>query len=321
MRLVRSLLLASSDVSVVGVDSAAPVSPKIPAFQFVQADIRDSGIGDVLREIQPEIVVHLDVTGVPTQGKGRAITKEVNVIGTMQLMAACQRVESVRKLVIRSSTAVYGCSSNDPAMFTEDASPTSELSGYAKDAAEVESYVRGFARRRPDVGTTVLRLANVLGAGITTPLSSYFSLPVVPTVLGFDARLQFVHPDDAVAVLARAVLEDHPGVFNVAAGGILTLSQAIRRAGRLEVPLPKALTGLSGLAAGLDLSGEQLRFLTFGRVADASKLVYEFGYEPRFSTMETFDAFVYDSGLRPVIDPMLVDMAQQRLSAYVRAVP
>ena len=45
--------------------------------------------------------------------------KEHNIIGTMQLLAACQQAPGLRKLVVRSSTAAYGASFRDPAVFTE----------------------------------------------------------------------------------------------------------------------------------------------------------------------------------------------------------
>ena len=70
-----------------------------------------------------------------------------------------------------------------------------------------------------------------------TTLTRYFAQPFVPTVLGRDPRLQFVHVDDALEVLHRSVVEDHPGTFNVAGAGVLALSQAIRRAGRISVPV------------------------------------------------------------------------------------
>ena len=168
--------------------------------------------------------------------------KEVNVIGTMQLLAACQKSRSVTKLVVKSSTAVYGASPKDPALFTEELAPHAPpRSGFGKDSAEVEGYVRGFGRRRADVTTTVLRFASLLGPQLETPLSAYFELPVVPTVLGFDPRLQFLHPDDALDGLVHAAVGDHPGTFNVAGIGVMLLSQAIRRAGRPQLPLPRAL--------------------------------------------------------------------------------
>ena len=115
--------------------------------------------------------------------------------------------------------------------------------GYAKDAVEIEGYLRGFARRRPDVSVTVLRFANLIGPRIDTVFTRYFALPVVPTVLGYDARVQLLHEEDALAVLERAASLELPGTFNVAADGVLLLSQAIRRAGRIAIPVPAPAVG------------------------------------------------------------------------------
>ena len=124
-------------------------------------------------------------------------------------------------------------------MFTEDmGAKRLPRSGYAKDVLEVEGYVRGFARRRPDVAVTMLRAANTVGPSVSSPLTEYFRLPVVPTVLGYDARLQFLHEDDLVGALHHATLGGVHGTFNVAGDGILMLSQALRRLGRPTVALP-----------------------------------------------------------------------------------
>jgi UDP-glucose 4-epimerase len=202
----------------------------------------------------------------------------------------------VKRLVVKSSAHVYGASPNDPAMFTEDMAPKrTPRSGFGKDSVEVEGYVRGFARRRPDVTVTMLRCANLMGPQIETSLTRYFSLPVVPTVLGYDARLQFCHEEDALAALERAAVSGVDGTFNVAGDGVLMLSQAVRRAGRPELPLPPALLSALGSALpqlrGAEMSAEQVSFLTYGRGIDTRQLRTTFGFEPRFSTADAFTAF------------------------------
>jgi UDP-glucose 4-epimerase len=224
----------------------------------------------------------------------------------MQLLAACQKAPSVRKFVLKSTTAVYGSSPRDPALFTERANPNAlPRSGYAKDAVEVEGYVRGFGRRRPDVSLCLLRFTNFIGPRIETPLTRYFSLPVIPTVLGFDPRLQLCHEDDGLEVLRLATLEDRPGTFNVGGSGVLLLSQAIRRVGRPSVPIPPPAVNVAGQLfrrVGLaDFSPEQMRFLEHGRVADMTALSTEFGYTPAYATAEAFEDFVrtHPGPLRP----------------------
>ena len=321
-RLAIQLAADKAIERVIGVDTVPPapeLAERLGRVEFVRADIRNPLIAKVIGTAAVDTVVHLSIAGSPSAtGGGRSVMKEMNVIGTMQLLAACQKSESVRRLVVKSTTAVYGASSRDPAAFTEDSEPPSQpRSGYAKDAMEIEGYLRGFGRRRPDVELCVLRLASVVGPTISTPLTRYLALPVVPTVLGFDPRLQLLHEDDAEAVLLRAALGDYQGAVNVAGDGILLLSQAIRRAGRLVMPVPQPAAGgvgrllrQFGLVA---LTPERTRFLDFGRVVDTTRLVTDFGYQPRYSTAEALAEFVRGQHIRPVVEADLVARTEQGL--------
>jgi UDP-glucose 4-epimerase len=265
--------------------------------EFVRADIRNPLIVKVLQATEVDTVVHTAVIATPAQVGGRSQMKEINVIGTMQLLAACQKADALRKVVMKSTTAVYGSEPTDPAVFTEEMAPRSQpRTGYAKDAVEVENYARAFGRRRPDVTLTILRFANFIGPMIDTPLTRYFSLPIVPTALGFDPRLQFLHEQDAIEILYRAVREDHPGTFNAAGDGIVYLSKALRMAGKLSVPVLTPLIGLVAAAVrqtGLvDFSPDQIKFLIYGRVGDVDRLKKQFGYTPAFTTEEALRDFI-----------------------------
>ena len=304
---------------VLGVDTVQPgrdLLRRMGRTEFVRADIRNALISKVINNAGVDTVVHAAIN-THTGPAGRATLKEMNVIGTMQLLAACQQSPLVRKVVVRSTCAVYGTSSRDPAMFSEEVEPKDlPSSGYAKDAVDIEGYVRGFGRRRPDVDITTLRFSNLIGPRIDALLTRYFALPVVPTAFGFDARLQLLHSEDALAVLERATMADKPGVFNVAGEGVLMLSQAIRRAGRVAMPLPSPTFGpMTGLFRGarlVDFSPEQLRFLNFGRVLDTTRLREGFGFTPRWTTLQAFDDYVAGRGLRPVVDPESIMALERR---------
>jgi UDP-glucose 4-epimerase len=317
-RLAAILQTHPSIERVIGVDMVPPAPALTAALgrtEFVRADIRNPIIAKVINSAGVDTVVHMNVIATPTGAGGRSAMKEINVIGSMQLLAACQKAPTVHRLVVKSTTAVYGSSSRDPALFREDTEPRAlPRSGFAKDAFEVEGYVRGFGRRRPDVSVTVLRFTNFIGPRVDTPLTRYLSLPVVPTVLGFDPRLQFCAESDALEVLRRATVADHPGTFNVGGDGVLLLSQAIRRAGRLSLPiLPPAVTAVGQVFRwfGLvDVSPEQMRFLEHGRVVDTTALRTIFGYEPTRSTLQAFDDFVA-ARIVPVVPPGLLDRLEQ----------
>ncbi len=321
-RMTRILTAEPGIDRVIGVD-VVPPRQDIGGAEFVRADIRNPIISKVIRAAKVDTVVHMGVIATPVQAGGRMSMKEINVIGTMQLLAACQKAPSLRSLVVKSTTGVYGAGPKDPALFTEDMQPKhAPSSGWSKDSVEVEGYVRGFARRRPDVNVTTLRFANFLGPTATTPMTEYFSLPVIPAVMGYDARLQFIHEDDGLEALRLATADNRPGTFNIAGDGILLLSQAARRAGRLVLPIPGPFVGLTGAAvrrAGLaDFSPEQARFLTYGRGVDTARMRTKFGFEPQHTTAETFDEFVRARDLNRAMPPERVESVENQIVSIFR---
>ena len=280
---------------VIGVD-VVPPRGDLGKADFVRADIRNPVIAKVIVRERVDTVVHTSVAATAAAAGGGTSMKELNVIGTMQLLAACQQSPDVRKLVVKSSAAVYGASNRDPAMFTEGMNAKRlPSSGFAKDITEVESYVRGFARRRPDVAVTTLRIANVIGPEVTTAMTGYFRLPVIPTVLGFNPRLQFVHEQDALDVVEHATITDVKGTYNVAGDGVITLSQAVRRLGRPSLPLPGFAVPAFGTAIRqtrvADFSPQAVAFLTFGRGLDTTRMRQMLGFEPKYTTAGAFADF------------------------------
>ena len=324
-RFARMLSADPAVSRVIGVDVVPPIE-HLGTAEFMRADIRNPVIGKVISQAQVDTVVHLNVIATPTGAGGRVSMKEINVIGTMQLLAACQKSPGVRRLVVKSTAAVYGSSPRDPALFTEDTgAKVLPRSGWAKDSVEVEGYVRGFSRRRPDVEVVTLRLASFIGPGVRTPLTDYFSLPVIPTLLGFDARLQFVHEDDGLEALRMATVNHMTGTVNVAGDGILLLSQAVRMAGRPSIAVPHRLSGVVGQLvrrAGLaDFSPEQVRFLSYGRAVDTTLMRTVLGFEPRYTTREAFADFVRGRRLQGPLSSETVVAAEQWLAGAVRRIP
>ena len=294
-RCARRLAADPGIDTVIGID-VVPPRAELGRVRFVRADIRNPVIAKVIAGEEVDTVVHTGVVATPGSAGGRSSMKEINVIGTMQLLAACQKAPSVRKLVVKSSTTVYGAGPRDPAMFTEEMAPRAiHQTGLSKDAVEVEGYVRGFARRRADVCVTTLRMANWIGPQTDSPMTRYFALPVVPTVFGYDARLQFLHENDGVEAIHHATVNDLPGTFNLAGDGVLSLSQAIRRLGRPTLRLP-SFTAASTAAVVrrvrlADFSPDQITFLTYGRAVDTMRMRTEFGFEPEYTTAAAFDDF------------------------------
>jgi UDP-glucose 4-epimerase len=322
-QLAAQLAQDASIERVIGIDHALPRDADLSRLgrtEFVRADIRNPLIAKVLSTARVDTVVHAPLTG-PSRGiPGRIPPAEHSVLGTMQLLAACQKSNTVARFILESTTAVYGSGASDPAVFTEDMhSAGCPLTGYAKDAVEIEGYVRGFGRRRPDIAVSVLRFAPVIGPTVDSPLARYLAMPLVPTSLGYDPRLQLVHESDAVEVLRRAAAGQDAGVLNVAADGVVVLSQAIRRAGRLRLPVPAAAISAVGTlvrnSGVLEFTAEQAAFLNYGRVVDTTRLRNQFGYEPLHDTESALDSYLESASRLPRLGIGMLSAAQQMVQS------
>ena len=168
-------------------------------------------------------------------------------------------------------------------------------SGFAQDSLDIEGYARGLGRRRPDIAVTILRLANLIGPAMDTALSRYLTGPIVPTVLGRDARLQLLHEQDALGALERGTMAGRPGTFNIGADGIMMMSQAIRKSGRIPLPVPGfglfAVDSLRRINHYTEINREQLNYLSYGRVMDTTRMRVDLGYSPKWTTLEAFDDY------------------------------
>ncbi|MGH2992649.1 MAG: NAD-dependent epimerase/dehydratase family protein [Solirubrobacterales bacterium] len=262
--------------AIVGVDSDEPTR-ELHRTEFVKVGNQHSLIERIVKAAELDTVVDARLVVNSLMSAPRA-AHENNVIGTMNILAACAGPDSpVRKLVFKSSAHYYGCEQDDPAFFTEEMRrPHAPRTALERDIVDAEESVSEFTDKRPDVTVTVLRCANVLGPDVATAFTRMFALPLVPMVLGFDPRCQFVHEDDVVRALEHPVLNHTPGTYNVAADGVLALSEVIGLLGKRPLPvLPPWGTG--ALAAplrrlGFRIPDEMVNQLRFGRGLDNRRL-------------------------------------------------
>jgi UDP-glucose 4-epimerase len=261
-------------------------------MDFVHADTRHAAIGKLVRQLRIDTVVHLAVM-VDSPHDERSI-HETDVIGTMNVLVGCASPSSpVQRLIVKSSQAVYGAGPTDPSFFSEDMTGNERTgASMTRELLEMEQLVSEFALRSESCRVSVLRLGYRVSEDTT--LASYLSLPIVPTFAGFDPRLQLLHEDDAADAIVRAVMGAHAGIFNVAADGVVLLSQAIAIMGGKPAPvlLPYgrwlARIALRTLTH-VDLPAYLADVIAFGSVADCSRLAAEFGWKPSFTSRMVMD--------------------------------
>ncbi len=289
--------------AIVGVDSEEPTR-ELGRTEYVRVGTEHALIRRIVQAARLDTVVDTRLI-VDSSLRPRRQIHETNVIGTMNILAACSGPETpVRKLVFKSSAHYYGCRQDDPAFFGETMQrPDRPRTAIERDVVEAEAAVADHARRNPGTSVAVLRVVNVLGPGMRTAHTRLLDLPAVPMVLGFDPRYQFVHTDDVVRALSFAVERDLHGVYNVAADGVLALSEVISLLGKVPAPIISPyLTPLAALplrAAGIRIPEEMLVQMRFGRGLD-NRLLKSRGFAYDFTTRETVQRLAVEQHLHPL---------------------
>ena len=312
------------DIShVAGIDTRPPPF-ELERTELIEADIRSPVLSRLLPTLEPDTLVHCGVLWYPEPGRPPRVLHEINVIGTLQLLAACERTESLRRIVLRGSAAIYGSEGAAPFFFTEEMTEVTPLrTRFQRDVSELEEYFSNFASRHPELVCCVLRCQPEIGPQLATPLVRYLTLPVVPVQLGFDPRLQFLHVDDAHGALERAVREPVRGPVNVAPSGAISLSRMLRILHRPSFPIPHPLFeptlerfGRRLGAAGL--LGDAVRLLRYGRGIDNRRLRAELGYEPRYDAVAAIRDLARKDGGRSVSPDLSAGALAGRLTGMGR---
>jgi UDP-glucose 4-epimerase len=297
-RMIQALEADAGMDVIIGMGTHAPSMP-FESAEFVRSDENYSILNRIVKATRVDTILHTfmitNSTTVP-----RRVMHEINVIGTMNLLAAAGAPgSSVRHVVVKSSTLVYGSAASDPNTFLEDTPRTSPVKNSVERALiEAEGFVRDFSEDNPATKVTVLRFANVLGAHLTTPISRNLSRPVCPSIFGFDPLLQFVEEDDVVRALLHVTQGGIPGLYNVAGDGRLPWSETATICGTRLVPLsPFSPLKIRPLARLFDLPSELEDLLRYGRGVDTRRFAAT-GFTYNVTSAGAVQAFVRASRLR-----------------------
>jgi UDP-glucose 4-epimerase len=286
-------LAVEGSYHVIGVDRKPPAE-EIRELDFVAADIRNPLLVSLLQSEGVDTLCHLAF--VETTRPSEA-TFDFNVTGTTKVLDACAEA-GVRKVVLKSSMAVYGARPSNSTFLAENhALRGSKRRGTVRDLIDIEVFCSGYRRRSPEVLLTSLRFPSIVGPTADTPMTRFLKRPLAPSLLGFDPIMQLIHEDDVIEALAHAVGNDAPGVFNVAAEDVHPLNKVRGLAGKLPISVlhPFAywggkLLGKAGLQSEhyMPLEPDYLRYPWVG---DLARMRDELGFEPRYTAEETLREF------------------------------
>jgi len=250
-------------------------------------------IAEILAAEDVDTFVHLGFLENPV--RSAAWAHEFESVGTLNILNAC-RERRIQRFLLGSSTALYGPHFDNP-HFLQETAPLRGVfaAAFFADKIDAERQVEAFAREQSAARVTVLRFAPLIGPTVESYITRWLSRPLVPTLLGFDPLLQFVHEVDAVFALKLALDRALPGVFNIVGEGVLPVSTVVKLVGQNALPLPhfiaRRIASLLWLAGASEVPPQMLRFLRHLCVADGQKAQSELGFSPGYTTREAVLAF------------------------------
>jgi UDP-glucose 4-epimerase len=295
-------LAGAPGVRVVGLDLRRPMRMSEGA-RFQRVDLTeptaDGALARILEKERVEVLVHAAFRADPTPDLEQ--DHELETIGSLHVMHACAAAK-VRRLVVASSTMLYGPHPDNPNFLSEGHPLRGHPDAHAvRDRVAMEGLLADWARRHPDVEVTVLRCCWIFGPEYWSRVVAYFALPVVAVPLGYDPLLQLVHEDDVLRAFEQAALRPHPGVYNLAGSGVLPLSTLLRLAGKRALRLPSTLLYRLAYFPSQGQTGDPpaafYDYLRYLWVADGRKGWDAFG-EPHYSTKEAWISFVSSRRMR-----------------------
>jgi UDP-glucose 4-epimerase len=222
--------------------------------EYRQGDVTDAGsVREVTRGA--DVVVHLAFAILSASDS----TRELNVEGSRRVFEEAAKA-GVERICYASSVAAYGFHDDNPDWLTEDIPPRgSPEHPYSHHKAEVERVLGEVLLKRRGTVAYAFRPCIVAGPEARTMLQEipYFrlgeampdsvarllaSLPVLkPVIPDPGTPFQLVHEEDVARAFVAGVRGvGEPGPYNLAGGGILTMSDLADALGWYAVKVPRA---------------------------------------------------------------------------------
>jgi len=275
--------------AITGVDRA-PWEGHPPEVKMHVVDLRKRKFEDVFRTERPSAVVHLAM--VRHFRVDPEVRHEINVLGTRRILEYAVNY-GVQRVVVISSGYVYGALPDNPFYMTEDM-PLNVSRTYPeiRDLAEVDALANAFLWRHPEIATTILRPVNTLGYYTHSSIGRYLKQRYVPTIMGYNPMMQFIHEEDVAEAVALALAAGTHGVFNLVGPGAVPLKVAVTETGSTAMPIPEPLVrAVFGRLFRLGLYHTPLGamdFLKYPCTLDGRRFQAATGFAPLFTLEDIF---------------------------------
>lgn len=295
-KFIEHLRQRSGEVEILGLDIRPPAPGAARPHRFAELDILGPGIGEALRDFQPDTVVHAAFVLAPLRDQRKM--RRINVEGCGDLLAAAAKCGAERVMLVSSATA-YGAWPDNPVPIEESWQLRPAKFQYAADKVAIEGLAEEFARLHPAIAVSRVRPAIIGGADMDNYLYRFiFGLSTLVLIDGHDTPLQFVHEEDVAAAMLAILSANARGAFNIGPPDWSPISEIAADTHRGTVCLPFWLVrmiqgfGWTVRLPGYEFPADFLDFARYPWAVAPRRLQHELGYVFRHTSRETLQEII-----------------------------
>jgi UDP-glucose 4-epimerase len=313
------LLERRDDTEKIVICDVAPPKGYRPHTEFERVDVRDrEAVRAVLDRVKPDVLVHLAFILNPSHDEGFAYDVDVN--GTHNVLEAAAKA-GTRQVLVTTSGVAYGAFPDNPVPLTED-DPVRGVAGfsYARDKTESDRLCQLWGATNPDRVMTIVRPCIVFGPNVDNYLVRLWTKQPFAVDIGtIDREIQFVHEDDVVDAITGLLLGRHAGAYNVAGDGVMTNRECAELIGtpirRMPLRVYRGLARVMWKLRQAEAPPGAIEFALHSWLLSNEKLKRTTGWQPRYSSRETFEITMRAHGKLPPAQPEGTEFPAATLAA------
>jgi UDP-glucose 4-epimerase len=299
-RLVERLS-GRDDTERITIADVRPPAAFRPKTDYQRLDVRDvAATRALLAAERPDALVHLAFVLNPIKDEHRMYDIDVN--GTVNVLEAASAA-GIEQVLVTSSAVAYGAFPDNPVPLEEDHPLRGVPSfSYARDKTESDRVCQLWGLRHPDRVMTIVRPCIVYGPTVDNYLVRlWLKQPFRADFGRSDPPLQFVHEEDVVDALVLLLDGRHDGAFNVAGDGLITPAECAELIGmktrRVPLSLWRRFVAVMWRVGASEAPPGSLEYAIHPWVVSNQKLKDVAGWNPRFTTRETFELTMRAKGI------------------------
>ena len=195
---------------------------------YLNADIRSSRLGGLIKNIDPKIILHLAAqSSVAISSKDPLLDNDVNLNGSLNLYLNSTKSNVEQFISFSTGGAIYG---EELGKKFKENDTTKPLSPYGISKLNFENYLNYFSTiKKFNCKTTILRPSNIYGpwqnplgeAGVVSIFADKMLKNENVSIFGDGSEYRdYIYIDDIIEFVLKAIIDKAEGTFNISSGKI-----------------------------------------------------------------------------------------------------